>query len=385
MRVLFIADVETIGGATHSLVELVKTLTRDHHECFVCTSQYGELNRKLEELSVRSIVTGHTPVMEPRSPHIWKRPVKYLYRRLEHSIMIPRALKEIEGQIDLDSIDIIHTNSARVDLGCFVSRKFSIPHIMHIREFGKEDFKCVFYKCNYPMFLNKNVDVFIAISNAVRKCWIERGIDPDRIKTIYNGIDYVDIKDSEPICKKHAMEMVIVGGVCEAKGQMIAVKAINELVKSNRCDIHLDIVGWDDPSYLSKINAYIRCSNLGSYVSVLGTDDEIHNHLKKYNIGLMCSRSEGFGRVTAEYMFAKLLVIASNSGANPEIIEDKESGLLFETDNYLDLADKMKEVYDHHLEIERMSKSGYARAISQYSIQKNVSEITSIYKWVKSM
>jgi glycosyltransferase involved in cell wall biosynthesis len=44
------------------------------------------------------------------------------------------------------------------------------------------------------------------------------------------------------------------------------------------------------------------------------------------NIGLMCSRDEAFGRVTIEFMLHKMPVIASNSGANPELVINRING-----------------------------------------------------------
>ena len=71
---------------------------------------------------------------------------------------------------------------------------------------------------------------------------------------------------------------------------------------------------------------------------------------KNYNIGLMCSKKEGFGRVTVEYISAGLYVIASNTGANPEIIK-KEFGELYKYGDTKDLINKIKNAFGKQVDI----------------------------------
>lgn len=47
-----------------------------------------------------------------------------------------RALKVIENEVDLSSIDLIHTNSNRDGLGALINKKYGIKHVWHLREFG---------------------------------------------------------------------------------------------------------------------------------------------------------------------------------------------------------------------------------------------------------
>ena len=54
----------------------------------------------------------------------------------------------------------------------------------------------------------------------------------------------------------------------------------------------------------------------------------------------MCSKAEGFGRVTAEFMSWGKPVIGRDSGATPEIVEDRVSGFLYDG-SIEDLARKM--------------------------------------------
>ena len=54
------------------------------------------------------------------------------------------------------------------------------------------------------------------------------------------------------------------------------------------------------------------------------------------------SRTEAMGRVLLEAMACKKPIIASNVGGIPEIIKDGYNGLLFESENVDDLAEKIR-------------------------------------------
>ena len=58
----------------------------------------------------------------------------------------------------------------------------------------------------------------------------------------------------------------------------------------------------------------------------------------------MCSRSEGFGRVTAEYMMAELPVLASDTEANPELIREGIDGYLYKFNDIEDMTDKAMKI-----------------------------------------
>ncbi len=76
---------------------------------------------------------------------------------------------------------------------------------------------------------------------------------------------------------------------------------------------------------------------LHSLARELGVEDllSIHEptrdlgpHWSAAHVGLMCSESEAFGRVTVEAMRAGLPVCGTDSGGTPEIIEPGVAGLL---------------------------------------------------------
>lgn len=143
--------------------------------------------------------------------------------------------------------------------------------------------------------------------------------------------------------------------------------------------VRLDIVGWEDPAYRAQLEQRVAALELGANVRFLGARNDVYSILKDYDVGLTCSRSEGFGRVTAEYMHARLGVIASDTGANPELIGTGE-GLLYPLGDVEALAERIcRFFYDRQL-LEVVAEAGYCKAREQYTKQINADNLLVLYR-----
>lgn len=82
------------------------------------------------------------------------------------------------------------------------------------------------------------------------------------------------------------------------------------------------------------------------------------------------SRSESMGRVLIEAMACGKAVIASRVGGIPEVVEENKTGLLFESENYGELAGKMRQFLDNPDMMQRMGETGYQRAKYHFSPER---------------
>ena len=383
MKVLYIGDPGTQGGAALAFIEVVSQMKKKGVDVIVCTSITNDFNAQLNALGIDNIAIGHESVLEPISPYKWKRPIKYPIRWSIYRIHLQRALKRIRSQIDLKAIDLIHTNSARNDVGCFLNKHYGIHHIMHIREFADADFNCISYRSNYIEEFNRYTTKFIAISDAVMTHWINKGIDKNKVVRIYDGVAYKNTTISDNLKKENVdLKMVMTSGICEPKGQHLVIDALHLLPPAIAKHVYMDFIGWDDPRYLEKLKNNVGKYGLNQNVSFKGPMSNPTTILGNYHIGLMCSASEGFGRVTAEYMFAQLGVIASNSGANPELISEGKTGLLFESGNAKSLADKIILFYNNRECLKKCSTDARQCAMNRFTEDVNGNNIYDLYKTI---
>ena len=101
--------------------------------------------------------------------------------------------------------------------------------------------------------------------------------------------------------------------------------------------------------------------------------------MNKCDIICVCSYGEAFGLTTIEAMLSGALVVASDSGANSELIQDKINGLLFKCDDCLELSDKLfSSIKEKHFSRE-ISRQGQ-NSSSFYSLINSVNELEDCFR-----
>jgi len=379
MNILFITEPNIIGGATRSLVELTRELTKMKHKCIVCQNSYNEVSKELEANGVKVIICHNQVAMVSKiNPKILML-LKIIHCKIRLFIGDIVAIKAIEKHVNLNEIDIIHTNSARNDLGCVLQKKYNIPHVVHFREYGDKDFNCIFLKKNYINFLNNYTDRFIAVSDGVKENWIYKGIKQEKIVRIYNGVCSKDIS-----CSTHNfgnIKIIFSGALSKAKGQEELIKAINILVNERQIkNIKACIVGHNDIKYKKYLLELIHEFTLEKYIEIQDARKDIYKYLSEFDVGVVCSKAEGFGRVTAEYMFAGLGIVATNTGANTELIEDNVNGFLYKRGDYIDFADKLQKYIEDKNLIKKHGEKAREIARNKYDITICADNVEKVYE-----
>lgn len=378
MKILFISDVGIIGGATTSLLNLVRELNKyDNIDITVVTSEYSRVNKKLNELKIDNIADYHPEAMREiyQGKHLPLYHIKKAY--LEYYLKTIYSKYIIERYIDVKSFDIIHTNNIRTDIGCYLSQKYHIPHIMHVREFGTLDYGCTFLNSNYITYLNKNVDKYVSVSDAVKNHWISLGIDKSKILTIYNGVNSDRFKQKEYFSDLK-LKLICCGSIRKSKGQDQIIEAIAMLPEDIKYNISLDLFGWPDKLFLEEILKMANEYGLDRQVNYGGICNDIPNLLLNYDVGITPSRAEGFGLVTNEYMLAGLGVIVSDTGSHKELINEN-TGLHFEFGNVKDLASKIEKLYYDRDEIKRLGNNARDYALNNFTSKINARNVYNMY------
>lgn len=383
MKVVYIADLEIEGGATKSLIELVKNM-KDYYdiEPVVLTSYDCKLNRLFDMYGIENYAVGHGAYMHRAPEKKWKIPLKWVLYYIHYRLFFNSSIKKALKYVDWSTVDLIHSNVARDDLGMEISKRTGIKNICHIREFAELDFKCWSYRDNYISYLSKNVHGFIAISEAVKLYWVSKGLSAERIRVIYNGVDNSNIKKVNRTTWKQdqIIKLVIVGGVIYSKGQWQACKAVGMLPKEVRQHVTLDIIGAVSNTTKKELcKPFIEAGILDN-IHFCGQCNDIYERLSGYHIGLMCSKAEGFGRVTAEYMHAGLAVIASDRGANRELIESGVNGLIYNWNDVSSLTEAIKYLYFDRDSMISMSIKGEQISTVRFTARKNAEQISELYK-----
>ncbi len=386
MHVLFVADGDSKYGALNSLIQLVTELKRMNSELRITVALTRQSTRykDFESIGCNVFRVPYTPYYQSIPCDKWKIPIKYIIRGVQYIYGRMFACSYLERKMDIKTVDLIHSNSSREDFGALLAKKYHKPFIWHIREFGDIDYPCYSYRRNYIDFMNSMATEFIAVSQAVTDHWIQKGIYADKIVRIYNGVAVnTNIKKHYPRTGD-LLHFVMMGSLNQVKNQHHLIKAIALLSEKVRGKILVDIVGDGSATYTNVLKHLITANHLTDSVHLLGYRKNFYEHLANYDCGFMCSANEGFGRVTAEYMMAGLPVIASATGANPEIVEDGVNGFLYECGNIENLAEKITYLAENVEQIEKLGRVAYRTAMDRFSAKINAEKIWNQYEKISN-
>ena len=204
-----------------------------------------------------------------------------------------------------------------------------------------------------------------------------RGVKSDQIELIYNGINC----SNSPVQIEDINTLIIVGTIMRSKGQMVAVKAL-KILKEKGIPMKLIIVGGVpgalEVKYLEQIKQYCSDNFLNDSVIFTGEVNAPEEYREQAQIELVCSEFEAFGRVVVEAMQMGLVVIGSDTGAIPELIENGKTGFTFQQGSAEDLSDKIIDVVTD--KIGAISVGSQASNISRlkFSEKKLIESIFSV-------
>lgn len=110
--------------------------------------------------------------------------------------------------------------------------------------------------------------------------------------------------------------------------------------------------------------------------------EKVISYYQKAKICVVPSRWENFPYTCLEAMACGKPVVGSNAGGIKEIIEDKISGLLFEPDNYYDLANKIIFLLKNEKKAEEIGNNAYKKIQAKFDAPIIAKKMLKFYEKV---
>ncbi|MCV7347635.1 glycosyltransferase family 4 protein [Mycolicibacterium rhodesiae] len=219
---------------------------------------------------------------------------------------------------------MVLTNTMTIPSHAIAAKILRIPHHWVVREFGRDDHQLWFlfgYR-NTVRLMDWLSESVICNSHAVEQAMLAL-VPTMRTHVAYPVVDS-PLATLPERRRGERMRAVLMGYFSEAKGQNLAIEAIAISRRAGK-DIELTLVGAGNPQPLRNLAQRLGVDDL---VTIDGPTRDVPRYWAHAHVGLMCSQSEAFGRVTVEAMRAGLPVCGTDSGGTPEIIEPGVTGLL---------------------------------------------------------
>lgn len=365
VNILFVTHYAEMYGANQSMLQLIIELTEKHSVApIVLLPRSGSICEKLKANNIPYLITHYYWWVNDN--HGLFQFVLNWRKQFINYLKLPKVI----NMLDSYSIDLIYSNSIVINEGALLAKKMKKPHLWCFREsLDSYNFKLSIGTCLSKRFLRNAANKYVLISDYLINFY-KNLLPLNKTERVYNGIAFSATPTRvNKVC--NVLNICMIGVISEQKNNLDALKAL-KILKDQRIsdNIFLHFIGLAREDYLSLLKKYIDDNNLQEHVKFHGHQSNVNKFLLDMNLGIMCSRNEAFGRVTVEYMMHQMPVIASNSGANAEIVANG-TGFLYEIYNEHDLAEKIARFVKQPELIETMGEQAYSYAKENFSSEKS--------------
>ena len=305
-----------------------------------------------------------------------------------------KAIKDLKKIIDKEKFDIIHCHTPMGSVVTRIAAKKArkkgtrVIYTAHGFHFFKGA-PITNWLMFYPVekYLSKYTDCLITINQEdyklakkkFKKCKqieLVHGVGVDESKFNFKLSDEEKHKLRESLgLKDDDFVLIQVGELNKNKNQIMAIKAMEKLVKENS-KIHLLIVGKGklENYYKGKIQEY----NLEQNIHMLGYRNDIPKLMKISDVLLSLSYREGLPVNVIEGMIGGLPIIATDRRGQRNLVKDKINGFIVNVNNYKKLAECIEKIYLSETHYEKFGIES-RKIINQYLLKNIIDELSKIY------
>lgn len=352
IRVLFCIESMVHGGTEKQLAAVINGLDRDRVEPLLCclkpsTMDLGAVDCEVLELGLRSFR---------------RRGAIGSLARLRRFLIERR-------------VDVVQTYFQDPTLAaCVASIRTPVrARVAAFRDLGfwRTPGKVAQLRFVYPAFHG-----FIANSWAVARHAHEAdGIPLEKIEVIPNGV----VTDGPPAWKSGASAPVvgIVANLDRPVKRVDLFLDAARIVHASLPDARFVIAG--DGHLRPELAARAERLGIAAHVQFLGSVEHVTREIRRFDVGVMCSDSEGLSNAILEYMAAGVPTVARAVGGNADVVIDGETGQLVTGDGPGDLAGAILQVLSDEPARARMGAMAWSMADRAYSIDACVRRHEAYY------
>jgi glycosyltransferase involved in cell wall biosynthesis len=175
-------------------------------------------------------------------------------------------------------------------------------------------------------------------------------------------------------------QLICVGRLCEAKGQLLLVEAAARLRAKG---IKLDLVLAGDGPLRAQIESAIERHGLGDSVRITGwiSSDAVRDEILASRALVLPSFAEGLPVVIMEAMALRRPVLSTFVAGIPELVRGGENGWLFPSGSIDELTAAMEDCLSRSpAEIRRLGDAAHDRVIARHSIDIEAGKLAGLFR-----
>ena len=373
LRILFVEHGAEMGGAQHSLLELVRALTAQHMVALACPE--GPLATEIRKLGVEVIAV-------PPSQLTFRLGFPITLLEASRAILAHRAMR---AAVRSWRPDVVHANTLRA--GLLASRTRAAPLVVHCRDLLPSGPVAGLVKRT----ILRRSSAVIAVSRTVAARLTGRRPPPIPVFVVDNPVDtarFDPVATDRPSARKAlgitgGPVIAVIAQITPWKGQLRAILILAELRRSHP-DARLLLAGetkfigratsYDNQAYERELKSAIAELGLESSVDWLGERQDVETVLACSDVLLVPSTEEPFGRTVIEALAMNIPVIATDAGGPAEVIRPGLDGYTLPPDDLGEWVTAITRV------LTQTRESSRSYAIERFSTEHHAEQVLSVYQ-----
>ncbi|MCG8069746.1 MAG: glycosyltransferase family 4 protein [Candidatus Thiodiazotropha taylori] len=210
---------------------------------------------------------------------------------------------------------------------------------------------------------NNKISHYIALSEFSKNKLVMSGVSNNKITIKPNYIDHVSEKNT-----KRSDELLYVGRLSNEKGISLLLDALSKLN-----GFKVTVIGEGPELPLVQNNKNIK------YIGKLTNESVLKKMSSALALLIPSICYENFPRIIVEAYSCGLPVIASSIGSIKNIVDDGETGLLFDPISSTDMATKINWAVCNQEEMNKMGLKARKKYENEYTAEKNYKQLIDIY------
>lgn len=365
MKVIHLISGGDTGGAKTHVHMLLHNLSKTIDVTMVCFTD-GPFAQEARELGIRTVIFSGKNIL--------------------------RVYRDLKRFIQTEGFELIHCHGARGNMmGALLRRSTGLPVVTTVHSDYRLDYlgrplaRLTFGTIN--TIAVRRLDYRIGVSDAMTDLLITRGFDPNRLFTIYNGIDFtprIPSMGREEYLKGLGLswpeDSIIVG----ITARLNPVKDIPTLIRGfalaheRHPKLRLLIAGdGDEMARLKALRDQLGVTEEVCFAGWITDTDSFYNAI---DINSLTSLSETFSYSLTEGARFHLPTVASRVGGVPYLIDHGIHGLLFEAGDYKTLAAHLSALAADPELRKHLGERLYQRAKTDYSLESTLERQLEIYR-----
>lgn len=246
------------------------------------------------------------------------------------------------------------------------------------------------YQRNHPLsrilepFLHKRMTAILGNSRrVVRNLIEEEGCARDQVGLIHNGVELpvssaAQADEAAPL-DGPGLKLVTVANLIAYKGHADLLRALASIRHDLPPKWELLCVGRDDGAGkdIARLAAEL---DIASHVRLPGERKDIAALLGNADIGILASHQEGFSNAVLEGMAARLPMVVTDVGGNPDAVIDGETGFVVPPRDPRALASAIHALAGDAEVRRKMGAAGRKRAETEFSLETCVERYDRLYR-----